>query len=76
MHRLNFRQRDKEQILLTSNRFSIAGIMSLALSMIGVIVLITDVIYSDAAALATGALALALFGGLWLALPLVRRGDG
>jgi hypothetical protein len=47
--------------------------MFLAVSMIGVIVLITDVIYSDAAAVASGLLALVLFGGLWLALPLLRR---
>jgi hypothetical protein len=72
-HRLNFRTREKEQILKTSNKFAIAGIMFLAVSMIGVIVLITDVIYSDAAAVASGLLALVLFGGLWLALPLLRR---
>jgi hypothetical protein len=75
-HRLNFRKREKEQVLVTSNKFAIAGIMFLAVSMIGVIVLITDVIYSDVAAAATGLLALLLFGGLWLALPLLRRAGG
>jgi hypothetical protein len=73
-HRLNFRRREKEQILLTSNKFAIAGILFLALAMIGVIVLITDVIYSDRAAAVTGILAFLVFGGLWLALPLIRRG--
>ena len=73
-HRLNFRQREKEQILLRSNKFAIAGIMLLALSMIGVIVLVTDVLYSETAAAVTGLLALAVFGGLWLALPLLWRG--
>src|SRR3954468_2183604 len=72
-HRLNFRNREKERILLLSNKFAIAGIMFLALSMIGVIVLVTDVIYSKEAALVTGVLALVLFGGLWLVLPLIRR---
>ncbi|MEA2492380.1 MAG: hypothetical protein QOJ29_291 [Thermoleophilaceae bacterium] len=72
-HRLNFRKREKEQILFTSNKFAIAGIMFLAVSMIGVIVLVTDVIYSETAAVVTGLLSLALFGGLWLVLPLVRR---
>jgi hypothetical protein len=71
-HRLNFRKREKERILLRSNKFAIAGIMLLAVSMIGVIVLITDVIYSDTAAVVTGLLGLAVFGGLWLALPLLR----
>src|SRR4051812_7075565 len=59
-HRLNFRKREKEQILLSSNKFAIAGIMFLALSMIGVIVLVTDVIYSETAAVVTGLLALLL----------------
>jgi hypothetical protein len=72
-HRINFRKREKENILLISNKFAIAGIMFLALSMIGVIVLITDVIYSDDAAVVTGILAFLVFGGLWLALPLIRR---
>jgi hypothetical protein len=74
-HRLNFRQREKENILLISNKFAIGGIMALAVSMIGVIVLITDLVYSDATAIATGVVALLVFGGLWLALPLIRRAD-
>ena len=53
-HRLNFRKREKERILLSSNKFSIAGIMFLAASMVGVLVLITDVIYSEAAAVVAG----------------------
>jgi hypothetical protein len=72
-HRINFRSRDKEHILLSSNRFAIAGLIFLALSMISVIVLVTDVIYSDAAAVVAGAAALLVFGGLWLVLPLLRR---
>src|SRR3954470_14476323 len=72
-HRLNFRKREKERILLTSNNFAIAGIMFLAVSMIGVIVLVTDVIYSEAAAVVTGLIALGVFGGLWRVLPLLRR---
>jgi hypothetical protein len=74
-HRLNFRKREKERILLSSNKFAIAGIMFLALSMIGVVVLITDVIYSGAAAVVAGVLAFVLFFGFWAGLPLVRRSD-
>jgi hypothetical protein len=72
-HRLNFRKREKERILLLSNKFAIAGILFLAVSMIGVIVLITDVIYSQTAAYVVGALAFLVFGGLWLVLPMIRR---
>src|SRR3954468_11363837 len=74
-HRLNFRNREKERILLLSNKFAIAGIMFLALSMIGVVALITDVIYSGAAAVVAGVLAFVLFCGFWAGLPLVRRSD-
>jgi Na+/citrate or Na+/malate symporter len=72
-HRLNFREREKERILVTSNKFSVAGLAFLALAMVGVLVLVTDVIYSDTAALLTGALTLVTFGSLWFALPLLRR---
>jgi hypothetical protein len=72
-HRLNFREREKENILLISNKFAIAGLMFLGVSMIGVITLITDVIYSQTAALVAAILAFVIFFGLWLALPLVRR---
>lgn len=75
LHRLNFREREKERILLTSNKFSIAGLIFLAISMIGAIVLISDVLYSGAAAIVSGLVALAVFGGLWIALPLSFR-DG
>jgi ABC-type uncharacterized transport system YnjBCD permease subunit len=74
-HRLNFRNREKERILLVSNKFAIAGIMTLAVSMIGVVVLVTDAIYSDAAALVAGVSAFVLFFGLWAALPLTMRDD-
>ena len=74
-HRLNFRQQEKERILVRSNKFAIAGLMTLALSMIGVVMLITDVLYSDGAAVVAGAFALVLFGGLWAVLPLAWRED-
>jgi len=74
-HRLNFRKREKERILISSNKFAVAGTMFLALSIVGVMVLITDVIYSSAAAVVTGVLTFVLFGGLWALLPLVRRAE-
>jgi uncharacterized protein DUF6328 len=72
-HRWHFRNQNKEHLLLTSNTFSLIGILFLAISMVGVVVLITDVIYSDGAAVVSGVVATLLFGGLWAALPLARR---
>jgi hypothetical protein len=74
-HRWHFRNQEKERLLFTSNKFALIGILFLAISMVGVVVLVTDVIYSDEMALASGAVAVLLFGGLWAGLPLARRAD-
>jgi hypothetical protein len=74
-HRWHFRNQEKERLLLTSNSFALVGILFLAVSMVGVVVLITDVIYSETAAVVSGLLAVLLFGGLWAVLPLARRAD-
>jgi hypothetical protein len=73
-HRINFRQRDKERMLLVSNRLAIAGLAFLALAMVGVIVLIADYVFSSALAITAGCVALGLFALFWMALPLTRRG--
>jgi hypothetical protein len=74
-HRWHFRKHEKEQLLGTSNIFALIGILFLAISMVGVVVLVTDVIYSQELAIASGTFAALLFGGLWAALPLWRRRD-
>jgi hypothetical protein len=71
-HRLHFRQKDKEELLLASNRLSIGGIGFLAIAMIGAVVLVTDVLYPPAATVVTGLGSAALFGWFWAALPLTR----
>ena len=72
-HRLQWRQRDKERMLVTSNRLAIAGMAFLALDMVAVVFLITDVLFGGAAVAATTVVAAALFGWFWYGLPLVRR---
>jgi Family of unknown function (DUF6328) len=72
-HRLHFRQRNKEELLLSSNRFSIAGLGFLAAAMVGAVVLITDVLYGPLATVCFGLATAALFGWFWGALPLMRR---
>jgi hypothetical protein len=73
-HRLHCRQRNKEELLVTSNRLAIAGLAFLALAMVGVIVLVTDVLYGAWATIGFGLAAVAVFGWLWAGLPLLRRG--
>jgi hypothetical protein len=72
-HRIEFRQGDKHYIVMVANRFAIVGLGFLALAMTGVVLLITDFIFSaTATAIATG-LSGALFALLWYVLPIRRR---
>ena len=72
-HRITFRYQQKRRLVYYSNRFAIIGLALLALAMTGAILLITDVLFSTAAAVVTAALALCVFGFFWFALPLRRR---
>lgn len=74
-HRLHWRRdvRDKEQMLLTSNRLAIAGEALLAAAMTGTVFVVADLMVGGFAAIAITAGAGALFVLLWFALPLSRR---
>ena len=72
-HRLRFRQRDKERLLLISNRFAITGIGALALGMVAAIFVVTDFLFDVWAAVGVAAGAAVLLGLLWFVLPLQRR---
>ncbi|MFL5797930.1 MAG: DUF6328 family protein [Actinomycetota bacterium] len=72
-HRLLFRRGDKERMLYTANRMTIAGTMWLAVAMASAVFVITDVLFGaawGASVAAAGALTLAWF---WYVLPLRRR---
>ena len=72
-HRLNWRQGDKEHILVVSNRLAIAGTVFLALAITGTVFVVTDVIFeATSAALLAGGTA-AFFGWFWYGMPLIRR---
>lgn len=69
-HRLNFRARRKRELVDASNRLAIAGLATLALSLVGVMVLIADYLFGTAMTIVAGALSLLLFALLWAAFPL------
>jgi Flp pilus assembly protein TadB len=72
-HRLRWREYDKEQLLRTSNRLSIAGMVFLSLALVGAAFLVTDLLFhATAAALVTAAVA-GIFAWFWWALPLSRK---
>jgi hypothetical protein len=73
LHRIEWREHDKEWMLEASNRLAIGGMILLALAMTAVIFLITDVLFSGwVVAVVTGLIA-GLFAVFWFALPLYRR---
>ncbi len=73
-HRLRWRQRDKEQILRTSNRLAISGLAFLAAAITGAIHLVTDIVFEAPAAVSlVTAAAVLLYFWFWYGLPLMRR---
>src|SRR5437868_1216879 len=52
-HRLEFRRRDKEYLVVTANRLTIAGLSALAVAMTGAILLITHLLFGTAATIVT-----------------------
>jgi Family of unknown function (DUF6328) len=74
-HRLHFRQKDKEHVLLVSNSLSIAGLAFLAAAMVGAVMLIADFIHSPTLTIVSGVIAVILFGWFWAAQPLTSRGE-
>lgn len=72
-HRLRWRQRDKEQMLKTANRLSIGGMLFLTFALLGVVYLVTDLLFHAAAAAGVTAAVGVFFAWFWYGLPLWRR---
>jgi hypothetical protein len=72
-HRIRFRQRDKESLIRTSNRFAIVGTIFLALSITCAASLITELLFGPPAAIGVAAAVLLLIAWVWYAIPLSRR---
>jgi amino acid transporter len=72
-HRIRFRQGDKERMLRTSNRFAIAGIAFLALSVTLAVVLTADLMFGLPTAVIVGLGAFAFLVWVWFAIPISRR---
>jgi peptidoglycan/LPS O-acetylase OafA/YrhL len=72
-HRVEFRLRDKEYIVLLANKLMIVGLGFLAIAMAGAILLVTSVIFGAQTAVVTAGLVAAAFAALWYGVPLRRR---
>jgi predicted membrane channel-forming protein YqfA (hemolysin III family) len=72
-HRLRWRQHDKEQMLKTANRLSIAGMVFLTLALVCAAFLVTDLIFHATMAALVTAVVAGFFLWFWWGLPLLRR---
>jgi hypothetical protein len=72
-HRILFRLGDKEHLVQVANCFTLAGLACVAISMIGALLLVTDLMFDGATVIVTVALAAFICVGCWALLPLLRR---
>jgi hypothetical protein len=72
-HRILFRLGDKEHLVQVANRFTLAGLVCVALSMIGALLLVTDLLFGGLAVVATTAAAGLACVVLWCVAPILRR---
>lgn len=72
-HRLTFRLQQKDRMIRVANRLAILGLGSLAVAMVGAIVLVTDYLFGPVTTVVAGGAAFAVFTALWYLLPLQQR---
>jgi hypothetical protein len=75
-HRLRFHQSDRAYVIESSHRLTIAGLVFLAVAMMGAVLLVTDFIYEGTVVWLGPSLVTALLVVLWFARPLARQARG
>ena len=76
IHRLDFSRGDKPRIVRVSNVLTIIGLTFLAFAMVGVVCLITDVLYGGSTVVAFTVVVAAVFMVLWYVIPMIMRRTG
>jgi Family of unknown function (DUF6328) len=72
-HRILFRRGDKQHLVNVANRFTLIGLAGVALSMVGVVLLVSDVMFSTSVAVVVTTLAGVSCATTWCLMPLGRR---
>jgi Flp pilus assembly protein TadB len=75
-HRLRFREHDKEQLLVTSNRLILAGMAFVAVAMGCSVFVIAEFVYGGGVGTIVAVGVVLLFGWFWYGLPLRREKRG
>jgi O-antigen/teichoic acid export membrane protein len=73
MHRAMFRRHLKDELVFYTSRMAAGGLVFLALSILGAMLLIVDVVVGSVVAAAVVAALAFTFGYFWLAVPLLWR---
>jgi FtsH-binding integral membrane protein len=71
-HRLRFHQRDRNYVIEVAHRLTIAGLVFLALAIVGAVALITDFLYQGAGRWIWPALVAVVVAVLWFIRPALR----
>jgi hypothetical protein len=72
-HRMVFRRGQKRHLVFTANRWTIAGLVGIAISMDAAVLLVCDFLFSSAVATIVTAVLGTVIVGLWFVFPLLRR---
>jgi hypothetical protein len=74
-HRLRFRARDKERLVLWGNRMAITGLGTLSLAVSVGVSVVADFLYGEAVRIPVTLVVAALLVGLWFVFPRSFPGD-
>jgi hypothetical protein len=72
-HRILFRCGDKPNLVRLANRYAIAGLLCVALAMVGAFALVADVVFSGTFSTFAAGVAAAACAWCWYGQPLLRR---
>src|SRR3954454_19722050 len=72
-HRILFRCGDKEHLVVVANRFMLAGLVAVAIAMVGALLLVSDLLFAGPVTAATIGVAVVAVVWSWCAAPLRRR---
>jgi len=72
-HRFLFRQRQRPYLISAANIVAICGLVTVGLAVTSAVLLVVSVVEPGVPAGIATAICVALFGGLWFVLPLLRR---
>src|ERR1700740_1635462 len=72
-HRILFRRGDKKHLVEVANRFMLAGLVAMGFTMVGVVILLSDIAFAPAATVIITAAAVTACSITWYVMPLRRR---